>query len=116
MRYLCVYKPGVQRTEAPSQPDVTEMGKLIEDMSRAGVLLATGGCKSSDHALRVELDGSRAVTSEGQFGSSDYVGGYCLMQVKTKAEAVEWARRFLAITRQGRSELFELEDFVPPAA
>ena len=117
MRYLCVYKPGTPQTDvAPSQREMAEMGKLIGDMTRAGVLLGTGSCQPSEQALRLEVQATRVSTAEGPFADLDHIAGYCLMQVKSRAEAVEWGKRFLAVVQQGRSELFELAEFPQPAA
>lgn len=117
MRYLCVYKPGTQtKNAAPSQREMQEMGKLIEDMSRAGVLLATGGCQPSAKSVRLDLNSARVDVQDGPFDPAHHIGGYCLMQVKSKAEAIEWGKRFLTIVQHGSSELLELEEFTPPAA
>ena len=118
MRYLCVYKPGHDGSEQSPAPanEIYEMGKLVDDMSRAGVLLATGGCRPGVRAVRVATGSAESQVTDGPFAATEHIGGYCLLQVKSKAEAVEWAKRFLAVVRRGRSELFELEDFTPPAA
>jgi len=118
MRYLCVYKAGTPQTNvAPSQREMAEMGKLIEDMTHAGVLLGTGGCRPSENAVRLEIQASRVSASNGPFPEqSEHISGYCLMQVKSKAEGIEWGKRFLSVVQHGRSELFELEEFPPPAA
>lgn len=117
MRYLCIYKPGPDSQNAePTSRELSEMGKLIEDMTRAGVLLATGSCKPRENSVRLDLSGGRVEARNAIFDASAHVGGYCLMQVKSKAEAIEWGKRFLAIVGRGSSELFELTDFTPPAA
>jgi len=118
MRYLCVYKAGTTHTNAPpSQREMAEMGKLIEDMTRAGVLLGTGGCRPSENAVRLEIQSGKVSTSTGPLPElSEHISGYCLMQVKSKPEAIEWGKRFLSVVQHGRSELFELEEFPPPAA
>lgn len=118
MRYLCVYKPGNDGSEAkpPSAREMEEMGKLIEDMNRAGVLLATGGCQPGAQAVRIEPNPAGMRVSDGPFAVEEHIGGYCLMEVKSKAEGIEWAKRFLSVVRRGRSELFELDEFPPPAA
>jgi hypothetical protein len=116
MRYLCVYRPGRAETDAPANPDELQaLGKLIDEMQRAGVLLATEGCMSSSKGVRIRVDSGRYTVTDGPFAETkDLIGGFCLMQVKTKAEAVEWGKRFLAVVREGETEIRQLQEF--PAA
>lgn len=60
MRFLCIYKPGMPESDAPpSQEEMAVMGKLIDEMSKAGVLLATeGGLPSS-----LEIDWGRIASA-----------------------------------------------------
>jgi len=75
-----------------------EMGKLLEDMTKAGVLLDTGGLRPMDEATRIQLANGRQVVTDGPFTESkEAIGGYCLIQARAKDEAVEWASRFLAL-------------------
>jgi hypothetical protein len=92
------------------------MGKLIDDMTRAGVLLGTGSCQPSTNSVRLDVNAGRVEARSATFDPTQHVGGYCMMQVKSKAEAIEWGKRFLTIVGRGSSELFELTEFTPPAA
>ena len=56
MKFLCLYKPGVEDDRPPSQEEMASMGKLIDDMTKAGVLLATEGCLSGRYGARVRLE------------------------------------------------------------
>ncbi|MCI0414751.1 hypothetical protein L0222_18395 [bacterium] len=56
MRYLCVYKPAKgENGRPPSNEEMAAMGKLIDEMTKAGVLLATEGCLPSSKGARVKL-------------------------------------------------------------
>ena len=78
------------------------MGKLIGDMSQAGVLLGFEGCLPSKHGVRVNIDGGKFSITDGPFPETkELIAGFCLMQTKTKAEAVEWAKRFLNVVGAG---------------
>ncbi len=116
MRFLCVYRPGTPESDAPpSQEEMTAMGKLIDEMTRAGVLLAAEGCLSSSRGARVRIDGGKYTVTDGPFPETkELIAGLCLLQVKSKAEAVEWTKRFLSVVKVGESEIRLLHE--SPAA
>jgi hypothetical protein len=116
MRFLCVYKPGTPETDrVPSQQEMAAMGKLIEDMTKAGVLLGTEGCDSSSKGARVAIDSGKFTVTDGPFPETkELIAGFCLLQVKSKAEAIEWGKRFLTVVGKGQSEILLLCD-MPPA-
>jgi len=100
MRYMMVIKPDLDRAPAggPSEQLMTEMGKLISEMTRAGVMLDTGGLAPADESSVVRLSGGKVTVLDGPFTEAkEFIGGYALLQVKSQDEAVEWAKRFLLI-------------------
>jgi hypothetical protein len=113
MRFLCVYRPGTPETETPpTQGQAAAMGKLIADMSKAGVLLATEGCMPSAKGARVRLESGKFTVTDGPFPETkELIAGFCLLQVKSKAEAVEWGKRFLQVVGTGESEIREICEF-----
>jgi len=115
MRFLCIYRPGKPETDAPpTQQEISAMGKLIEEMTKAGVLLATEGCVSSKKGARVRIDAGKVTVTDGPFPETkELIGGFALIQVKSKAEAIEWTKRFLAVVGEGESEIRELYDAPP---
>jgi hypothetical protein len=117
VRYLCMYRPSAAESEAPpTQQEMDAMGKLIGEMAQAGVLLAAEGCKTSRHGLRVSTQGGgKYSVTDGPFPETkELIAGFCLLQVKTKEEAVEWTKRFMAVAGPGESEIRLLHD--TPAA
>jgi hypothetical protein len=118
MRFLCIYKPGTPETDAlPSEQEMAAMGKLIEDMTKAGVLLATEGCQPTSKGARVRIDSGKFKVTDGPFPETkELIAGFCLLQVKSKAEAVEWTKRFLTVVGEGESEIRQLHEFGPSAA
>jgi hypothetical protein len=112
MRYLYLYKPGKPESDAPPTPQETEaMGKLIEDMSKAGVLLAAEGCLPSSKGVRIRIDSGKFTVMDGPFPETKgLIAGFCLVQVKSKAEAIEWGKRFLTIVGEGESEICQLHE------
>jgi hypothetical protein len=116
MRYLCIYRPGTpERTTPPTQEEMTSMGELIMEMTKAGVMLTFSGCAPSAHGARIRVDGGSFTVTDGPFPETkELVAGFCLMQVKSKAEAVEWAKRFLSVAGVGESEIRLIHE-APPA-
>jgi hypothetical protein len=117
MRYLCLYKPDKQEGTPVTQQEIAEMGKLIEEMKKAGVLLATEGCAPSAKGARVRLGKGKVTVTDGPFTEAkELVAGMALIQVKSKEEAVEWTKRFLKVAGDGESEIrlvHEMSDFAP---
>jgi hypothetical protein len=128
MRFMMIVK-ATKDTEAGAMPDekmMAAMGKYNEDLTRAGVLLDGCGLTPSSQGTRIRFSaaGKRTVI-DGPFSeTSDLIAGYWLIQVKSKAEAIEWAKRipFEPDPRTGAEpevelrRLFELEDFAPGPA
>jgi hypothetical protein len=117
MRYLCLYKPNKPEGTPPTQQEMATMGKLIEDMTKAGVLLATEGCQPSSKGARVRLANGKFAVIDGPFTEAkELVGGFALIQAKSKEEAIEWTKRFLEVAGDGETEirlLHEMSDFAP---
>jgi hypothetical protein len=100
MRYLLLVQtsPGDAAAAGPDEQLAEDMSKLLEDMTKAGVLLDTGGLRPIEEATRIRLADGKQTVIDGPFTESkEVVGGYCLVQVRSHEEAVEWASRFLAI-------------------
>lgn len=101
----------------PSRELMEKMGTFIEEITKAGVLLATDGLKPSSKGARVKLSGGKVTVTDGPFTESkELVASYALFQVKTMAEAIEWTTCFLNVLGEGECELrpiFEASDFAP---
>jgi hypothetical protein len=117
MRFLCVYKPSAKEGAPPTQQEIARMGKLIEDMTKEGVLLSTEGCLPSAKGARVRLSGGKITVTDGPFTETkEIIGGFAIIEVKSKEEAVEQTKRFLKVAGDGESEirqLYEEGDFDP---
>jgi hypothetical protein len=96
MRFMMIMFPG-PKAEAGVLPDekiLTEMGKFNEEMVKAGVLLAGEGLHPTSAGARVRFPGGKAQVSDGPFSEAkEIVGGFWLIQCKSKEEAVAWACR-----------------------
>jgi hypothetical protein len=111
MRYLCVYKSERDVSAPPSQEEITKMGRLIGEMTQAGVLLATEGCKSSKHGARLTIENGKITVKDGPFTEAkEFIGGLAMIKVNSKAEAIEWTKRFLSVVESGISEILEINE------
>ena len=104
MRFMTFLKAD-RNTEAnvmPSEKLLADMGQLMEDMAQAGVLLAGEGLKPSAESTRVFYTGGKTTVIDGPFTEAkELVAGYCLLNVKSKEEAIEWSLRCLKIHVEG---------------
>ena len=122
MRFMVMIK-ATKDSEAgtlPSREVLTEMGKYNEQLAKAGIMLAGEGLQSSAKGARIEFSNGRSRVIDGPFAETkELIAGFWLWQVRSKEEAVEWAKRipnpegsdFSVEIRQ----VFEAEDFSPVA-
>jgi hypothetical protein len=90
----------------PSPEMMAEMGKFVEEATKAGVLLATGGVGPLSEAVKVQYRDGEFTVLDGPFTEAkELVGGWALMECRDRAEAVEWTKRFLAIAGPGESTI-----------
>jgi hypothetical protein len=110
MRFMMLYRPGEEVT-VPNMDLMAEVGKLIEDWSKAGVLLATEGLQHSAEGARVRAAGEEFTVTEGPFpDAASTISGYAIVRVNSKAEAIDLAKRFLGVMGMGESEVRQLHD------
>lgn len=109
MRFLCIYKPA-KAEGAPPTPEMMEtMGKFIEQSSQEGFLLSTEGCLPSALGARVRSSGGKFTVTDGPFTEArEIVGGFALIQAKSKDEAIEFTKRFLKVAGDGETEIRQL--------
>ena len=120
MRFMMIVKAS-KESEAGQMPDekmLNEMGKYNEKLQKAGALLDLSGLHPSSKGARVKFSGGKPRVVDGPFTEAkELIGGYWVIQVKSKEEAIEWAKR--VPFQDGEIEirqLFELEDFTPGPA
>jgi hypothetical protein len=111
MRFMSLYKPGKESTAPPSPQEMADMGRLIEDMTKAGVLLATDGLQPSAKGSRVRLAEEKFTVTDGPFAETkELVAGYAILEVKSKAEAIELTKKFLKVVGGGECEIRLMHD------
>jgi hypothetical protein len=87
----------------PPSPEMYEkMGAFVEEATKAGILLATGGIAPLNEAVKISYADGNYTVLDGPFAEAkELVGGWALMECRDKAEAIEWTKRFLAVAGHG---------------
>ena len=111
MRFLCVYKPSKREGAPPSQKEMDEMGKYMEESFKSGVLLSAEGCMPSALGARVRLAGGKVTVTDGPFTESkELIGGLAIINAASKKEAIEIAKTFLNVAGDGETEVRQLHE------
>ena len=117
MRFMMIMYPGTRAESGaiPQPKDFEPMMKYNEELAKAGVLLALDGLQPSSKGARVTWNAQgRPVVTDGPFTEvKEVIGGYWIIQVKSREEAIEWAKR--VPSRDARKielrQIFEMADF-----
>lgn len=125
MRFMIMVR-GNKDTEAGKMPEeklIAAMATFHEELARAGVLLDASGLQPTSKGARIRYSGGKRTVIDGPFTESkELIAGYTLIQVKSREEGMEWARRFPAPFGEGAEgeieirQLFELDNFEPSDA
>src|SRR5260370_7691056 len=100
MRFLMTTKGG---GSPPDEQLFAEMGRFVEELTRAGVLLATGGL---DRGTHVTSSGGNITLTDGPFAESkEGIVSFALVEVRSKEEALELSRRFWKIVGDGEADI-----------
>ena len=117
MRFLGLLKADKDfEAGAPPRKELMEkMGKFIEEITKAGVLVTTAGLQPSSKGARVRLSNGKVTVIDGPFAETkELVASYALLETKSMAEAIQWTARFLEVLGEGECEirpLYEEGDF-----
>lgn len=125
MRFMMLVKTS-KDSEAGVMPDdnlIAAMTKYNEEMAKAGILLDLAGLQPSSKGARIKFSGGRPTVVDRPFAETkELIAGYWLIQVKSKEEAIDWAKRCPGPHGEGVEgeielrQVFELEDFGPSPA
>jgi hypothetical protein len=109
MRYLCIYKPAKAEGAPPTQEEMEKMGNYIEQSFKEGTLLATEGCLSSSLGARVRKTNGEFKVTDGPFAEAkEIVGGFAIINAKSKEDAIRITKDFLNIAGDGETEIRQL--------
>jgi hypothetical protein len=124
MKFMMIVKAN-KESEAgvmPSEELLSAMAKYNEELMKAGVLVDLTGLQPSSKGFRVKFSGGKRTVTDGPFPETkELVAGFWIIDVKSREEALEWAKRAPAPHEGGEGEIevrqfFELEDFAPSEA
>jgi hypothetical protein len=97
-RYIAMLKANARSEAGVSPLEMERMGALIRAMKDAGVLLSTGGLEPSSRAARLRNFGGKQTVVDGPFAESkELVGGFVILELDSRAEAIEWATRYAKV-------------------
>jgi hypothetical protein len=125
MRFMMIVKANKdsEAGKMPSEELFSAMGKYNEELMTAGVLVDLSGLQASSKGARVKFSGEKRTVIDGPFAETkELIAGYWIINVKSKAEAIEWAKRVPNPAGEGNEgeieirQFFELEDFAPSEA
>jgi len=125
MRFMMIVKANKdsEAGKMPSEELLAAMGKYNEELVKAGVLVDLSGLKPSSKGARIKFSGGKKTVIDGPFAETkELIGGYWIINVKSKEEAIEWAMRIPCPhgeNQEGEVEIrqfFEMEDFAPSEA
>jgi hypothetical protein len=116
MQFLTLYTPAVARSGPPDDAHMAKMGKLMDDMFKAGALVATGGILSRSTGMKVVRKNGTVTVEDGPVAGSSLMpaAGYALLRANTREELVGHVKAFLEIAGDGTSEIIQVMDGPPP--
>jgi hypothetical protein len=119
MRFMGLLKAD-KESEAGVPPSLELMQRcehFMEEITKAGVLIASDGLQPSSAGKRVRLAGGKVTVTDGPFTESkELIASYALFEVESMAEAVEWTTRFLNVLGTGECEIRPLFESPPDGA
>jgi hypothetical protein len=114
LRFLSMHQLD-ERAEDSGPPDpqlMARMGALIDEMTRAGVLQATGGLAGTELGARIRYAGGKHTVIDGPFAESkELVAGYAIIDLPSKAAAIAWATRFGEIVKVNEVEVRQIPEW-----
>jgi hypothetical protein len=125
MRFMIIVRasPESEAGLMPGEALLNAMAGYHGELARAGVLLDANGLHPSSRGWRIRYQGEERSVVDGPFTESkEMIGGYTMISVRTREEALEWARRYPNPRGEGQDaeievrQVFELDDFTPSAA
>lgn len=103
MRYMMIIKADENFSASGPPPNglIEEIGRLGEAAAKAGKMVSMGGLRHSSEAAAVSIKNGKLTVTDGPFAESkEVIGGFTIMELKSKAEAIEEARKFMELHRR----------------
>jgi len=121
MQFMMKMLMDADKAFEPSAALVSAIGSFTDEVRRAGKLVQTGGMASSAKVSRIRASGGKLTVTDGPFAETkEQVGGYAIVEVNSREEAIELGRRFMEIHLQILGPLFvadsEIQEMFPMSA
>jgi hypothetical protein len=124
MRFMFIVKANADSEAGvmPSEELFAAMADYHEELAKAGALVDASGLHPTSKGARIRYSGGKRTITDGPFTESkEIVAGYTIIQVNSREEAMDWARRFPSPMGDEDGEievrqLFDLDDFEPSPA
>jgi hypothetical protein len=98
MRFISMVRIEENTGQTPSEQLMSDMGKLIDELTRSGQLISTAGLRPTSEGVRVRQRHGKLSMVDGPFTETkEVIGGYAILEAKSKAEAIELTQRFLKV-------------------
>ncbi len=108
MKFLMTYQQ-TEKAAPPTPEHFAAIAKFSEEMAKSGILLMTGGLQRPTKGTQVKLSGGKFTATDGPFAETkEVIDGFALIQVKSREEAIEIARRFMSVAGDGDGEVLQV--------
>jgi hypothetical protein len=114
MRFMVMhYSDEANEAGTPPSPEVlAALGEYMAEAAASGVLLAGEGVRPSSFGARVTVDGGKVTVTDGPFAEAkEIIAGFAILDVKSKEEAVEHAKRFASIVGATKLDVRQVAEF-----
>ncbi len=108
MRFLSIFK-SVETGVPPTADEMANMGQFMDEMVKAGKLIATEGLLPSAKGMRIRKVGQQVTVTNGPFNdSAEVISAYAILEASSKQEVIELTKQFLQVAGDGECEIREL--------
>jgi hypothetical protein len=105
MVFMSLWRPA-KNANPPTEKLMAEMNALIDEMTKAGVLLKTGGWDPTSPCTLLKSSNGQVTVTDGPYAESkELIAGFAIFEVKSKQEAIVWGTRFLNVAGAGLCEM-----------
>lgn len=115
MQFMMIVKSGrdCEAGRKPSDEVIAAVGNYTQELRKAGVLVELSRLETSSKGARIKFSGGKPQVIDGPFvETKELIGGYWIIQVKSKEEAIQWAKRVPASTGPGEETEIEIRQFL----
>ena len=114
MKFLMLIKvansPDYEAGNPPPEQLNSAMGELMEEWSKAGVMLSAAGLRPTSEGTRVRLNGGSVTFLDGPFTEAkEVIGGFFILEVESRAAVMDMTRRFVELHQRVLGDDFQLE-------